>query len=323
MATTTKQQAHRRQPRISADANSSQSTAEPELIPLESIDWRSYLPITLAFLAVVIYCYWPTLAFMEDAWRNEPDYSHGYLVPFLAGLLCWYRLDQFPGIRQQPSWAGLGLIGLAIAMRFASRLIYADFLDAWSLLPLLAGAVWVLFGFQAMKWSLPAIGFLFLMIPLPYQAESMLSWKLQGVATQLSSVMLVVLGQPAVTEGHVIWINDQRLLVEQACSGMRIFVGVAALGIFWALMAKRSWIDRLVVLAAILPLALVVNALRITAVGILNQSFTDAVSQNKIHDYSGYLMIPIAFAALWGIRSSWEHLYRPVQEQTARDSLTA
>jgi exosortase len=321
LAISNKQPGQRTPSRASLDANSSQPQSEPLLHPVESFDVRSWWPLLAAFLGAVLYSYWPTFVWMEDSWRNEPDYSHGYLVPLLAGLLCWYRIDQFPGVRRQPSWAGLSLIGIAILMRLFGRLVYADFFDAWSLLPLLAGTVWILFGIETLKWSLPGIGFLFLMVPLPYQAESLLSWKLQGIATQLSTVMLLILGQPAVSEGHVIWINDQRLLVEQACSGLRIFVGVAALGVFWALMAKRSWIDRLVVLAAILPLAVLVNALRITVVGVLNQFFTSPESQKTIHDMSGYMMIPVAFVALWGIRVLWEQLYRPVQKITVHDSL--
>lgn len=294
--------------------------SETELVDVSFVDvLRRHRWGILAFFGVLLYSYWPTLVWVENDWRNEPDYSHGYLVPFLAGLLCWHRQDSFPGVRESLSWGGLSLVFLAILMRFTGRLVYADFMDAWSMLPLMAGLVWFVFGIEAMKWVLPAIGFLFLMFPLPYQAESMLSWKLQGVATDISTVFLRVLGQPAVSEGHVIWISDQRLMVEEACSGLRIFVGVAALAYFWAAMVKRSWVDRLIILGSVVPLAILVNALRITTVGLLNQSFDDVASQNTIHDWSGYLMIPLAFALLWFIKAYWERLYRPVEQLTAKD----
>ena len=297
-----------------------QQDSQP-LLPIESVDLKFWLPTLAVFAGALLFAYWPTFVWMEDSWRNEPDYSHGYLVPILAGILCWNRLDLFPGVRSRPSWAGIWLIAIAIAMRVVSQLGYLQTLDGWSLLPLLAGVIWVLFGVQAMKWSLPAIGFLLLMVPLPYRAETLLSWRLQGFATELSTVFLRILGQPAVSEGHLIWINEQRLMVEQACSGLRIFVGVAALAYFWAAMVKRSWLDRLVILTVALPLAVFVNALRITTVGILNQWFTGPASKTTIHDLSGYLMIPLAFGLLWLVKSYWEHLYRPVQEVTARDLL--
>ncbi|QEG42468.1 exosortase/archaeosortase family protein [Roseimaritima ulvae] len=298
----------------------SQPVAEAPLYQVSGHELlKGYLPALAAFLGVLLFAYWPTLLWLEDSWRNEPDYSHGYLVLPLAGLLCWQRRELFPGVTGRVNWSGLALIALAVVMRIVGRLSYTDFLDAWSLLPLITGTVLLLFGWAAMKWALPAIGFLFLMIPLPYQAESLLSWKLQGIASELSTVMLRILGQPAVSEGHVIWIDDQRLHVEEACSGMRIFVGVAALAYFWAASVTRSWIDRVILLAAVIPLAVMVNATRITAVGLLNQMFDDTVSRNRIHDWSGYMMIPLAFFILWLVKVYWQRLYRPLEQLTARD----
>lgn len=273
----------------------------------------------MGLVAVFLYAYWPTLTWMEQAWRLEPDYSHGYLVVPLALILCSIRWDSFPGIRDRLSWAGLSLIFAAILMRIASRFIYADFMDAWSMLPLIAGIVWVLAGPAAMRWGLPAIAFLFLMIPLPFQAESMLSYKLQGVATELSTILLRVFGQPAVSDNHVIWIGDERLMVEEACSGLRIFVGVAALAFFWAAATKRAWIDRVILIASTLPLAVLVNSLRITTIGII-YSLSDSVGSRKfVHDLSGYLMIPVAFGMLFLLKAYWQRLYRPLEQLTARE----
>ncbi|WP_419194229.1 exosortase/archaeosortase family protein [Novipirellula herctigrandis] len=298
-------------------------SAEPPLQPLLRHQWlRIVLPASLVFAVAVLYAYWPTLLWMEDAWRVEPDYSHGYLVIPLAGLLLWHRRESLPGCRGRISIMGLSLIGLAIVMRWLSRFIYADFLDAWSILPLVAGTIWFLLGPRMMRWSLPAILFLFFMVPMPYQAESLLSWKLQGVATQLSTVMLRVLGQPAVSDAHIVWVNDQRLVIEEACSGLRIFIGVAALAFFWAAMASRSWIDRVIVIVAAIPLAIFVNALRITTVGVFYQLADSPHARNFIHDVTGLLMIPLAFVLLWLVKAYWENLYRPVERMTAKDFIS-
>lgn len=256
---------------------------------------------------------------MEDTWRNEPDYSHGYIVPVLAAMIAWHRFDSFPGFRPSCSIGGLSLLAVAVGMRFLSRLFYMDFLDGWSILPWVAGCVWVLAGPAAMRWATPAILFLFFLVPLPYQAESLLSWKLQGVATGLSTVLLRALGLPAVSEGHVIWIGDQKLLVEQACSGMRIFVGIGALAFFWAATVKRSWLDQLVLLVGFIPLAILVNSLRITSVGLLYQVFDEPSSRGTIHDLTGYLMIPLGFLLIWAFKIFWENAYRPVRQLNARD----
>lgn len=281
--------------------------------------WSDYKFPLIGILAVLLYSYWPTFVWVEEAWRNEPDYSHGYLVPFLAGMLCWHRRDSFPGIRAKLSPWGLSLVGMAIVMRLVGRLVYADFLDGWSIVPMITGIAWFLMGPQAMKWALPAIMFLLLMIPMPYRAETLLSWKLQGIATELSTISLRVLGQPAVSEGHTIWLGEEQLMVEQACSGMRIFIGVVALAYFWTCMVTRIWLDRLVLICSVIPTALFVNAVRITLVGLMYQTIDDPGLRHTIHDMTGYLMIPFAFGLLWLIKVYWENLYRPIESMSAKD----
>ena len=117
----------------------------------------------------------------------------------------------------------------------------------------------------------------------------------------------------------MIWIGEEQLFVEEACSGLRIFVGVAALAFFWAAITRRAWIDRVVLLAATLPLAIVVNALRITTVGLIYQWSDSVGSRQLVHDVSGYLMIPIAFGLLYLVKLYWQQLYRPLEQLSAKD----
>jgi len=312
-----------------AHASSSQpravrATREQEVLePISSSRNLGFLLVAaVASLALLIWAYWPTLTWMEQQWRTEPDYSHGYLVVPLAALIAYSRLDLFPGIRPRISWAGISLLLLAIAMRVVGRLGYMDFMDGWSLLPWVAGIVWMLLGPRALRWALPSIAFLFLLVPLPYRAESLLSWKLQGVATEASTALLRILGQPAVSEGHTIWLGPSQLMVEEACSGLRIFVGIGALAFFWACMVRRAWIDRFVILAAALPLAIVANVIRVTVMALFSKGFEGA-ALDRIHDWMGFAMIALAAFLLWAVKTYWEHLYRPVEILTAGRMLAA
>ena len=99
-----------------------------------------------------------------------------------------------------------------------------------------------------MWWSLPSIAFLWFMVPLPFRVERWLSLPLQGAATKLSCWILQALGQPALAEGHVILLGDNRLEVEQACSGLRIFVGIVALAFAYAILMRRQWWEKALLL---------------------------------------------------------------------------
>ncbi|WP_218933435.1 exosortase/archaeosortase family protein [Rubripirellula lacrimiformis] len=273
-------------------------------------------------LAAMAYAYWPTLQWVAENWIREPDYSHGWIVLPLALSIALARRDSFPGISSGGvCWSGLWLVGFAIAVRVVGRLIYADFMDAWSFVFLIGGCVWVVFGRAALVWSIPAIAFLFFAIPIPYQAESLLSFQLQGVATAISTAGLRVIGQPAVAEGHLIWVGAEKLNIEPACSGLRIFVGLMATAYYFAAVSARNWGDRLVLILSVIPVALVANSTRIVATGWLYQWTQSADLRHAIHDYSGLLMIPLGFALMYAVYWYWSTVYRPLEQVVARDFL--
>src|SRR5690349_18037361 len=67
-----------------------------------------------------LWAYWTTLGEMARRWLDDPQYSHGYLVPVFAAYLLWSRRDRLGGAAWQPSWWGLGLVLLAAVVRLAA-----------------------------------------------------------------------------------------------------------------------------------------------------------------------------------------------------------
>ncbi len=184
-----------------------------------------------AVLLVTLWAYWPTLREMVHQWERQPDYSHGYLVIPIAAFFLYSRRDRLPWDDLRPSLWGLALLALASLARVLAGLYYLVPLDGWTLPVTIAGLVCLLFGRKFLWWSLPAVVFLWFMVPIPYSAERWLSVPLQSIATKLSTASLVFLGQPAIAEGNVLRLGEHTLFVEEACSGMRIFFGIFAAGV--------------------------------------------------------------------------------------------
>ena len=184
-------------------------------------------------------------------------------------------------------------------MRYLSARYFLGFLDAWSILPWVAAIVMMFCGRRVLWWSLPAIGFLWFMVPLPFSLEGTLSYPLQKIATKASCFALQTIGLPAFAEGNVIVAGDSRLEVARACSGLRLFMGVLALSYAYAVLVRRSWWERMLVLAAAVPIALIANAARIVLTGVLFQVFTSHDARLLAHDAAGWAMIPAAAALFW------------------------
>ena len=242
----------------------------------------------------LIWAYWPTLVGLVRMWDSQPDYSHGYFVIPLAFYFLWARKDRFPGAAKGIAWAGLLLVAASIGVRVLGARFYMASVDGWSIMLWVGGIVWLFWGRRVFWWSLPSILFLWFMVPLPFRVERWLSLPLQRVATNLSCWTLQLLGQPALSQGNTIHLGEHQLEVEQACSGLRIFVGIVALAFAYIVIVRRPWWEKALLLVSVVPIALVANATRIVGMGLLCQLVSGEAGKHFAHDVSGWVMIPFA-----------------------------
>ena len=219
--------------------------------------------------AAFFWSYWPTLCGLVQVWDHVQDYSHGYLVPPLALFFLWARRNSMPAASAGVAWRGLFLVAISVAMRAAGAWYYLEALDGWSILFWIAGIIWLFMGRSMLWWSLPSVLFLLFMIRLPFRAELSLSLPLQTISTQMSCFVLQVLGQPALAEGHTIRLGDQVLEVAQACSGLRIFMGIGALAFAYVVIVRRTWWEKAVLLLCVVPIALIANSTRVVATALI------------------------------------------------------
>jgi exosortase len=215
------------------------------------------------------------------------------VVP-LALYFLWARKDRFPGAAKGVAWGGLILVAASIGMRVFSARFFMAAIDGWSMILWVGGVVWIFWGRRVFWWSLPSIAFLWFMVPLPYRVERWLSLPLQRVATKLSCWTLQLLGQPALGQGNTIHLGEHQLEVEQACSGLRIFVGIVALAFAYVIIVRRPWWEKALLLVSVVPIALVANATRIVGMGLLCQLVSGEAGKRFAHDFSGWVMIPFA-----------------------------
>jgi exosortase len=293
----------------------SPDTYRPPMAP--SLAGKSdYVKIFAAAALLVggVWSYWPTVAGLVGKWNSQPDYSHGYFVIPLALYFLWARRDRFPGAADGIAWAGMILMAASIAMRMFSARYYMMAIDGWSIMLWVGGMVWLLWGRKVFWWSLPSIAFLWFMIPLPYRVERWLSLPLQRVATKLSCWTLQLLGQPALGQGNTIHLGEHQLEVEQACSGLRIFVGIVALAFAYIIITRRPWWEKALLLVSVIPIALVANATRIVGMGLLYQLVSSEAGQHFSHDISGLVMIPFAAGLFALVLWYLGHLVQEVEQ---------
>lgn len=248
---------------------------------------------------VVIWSYWPVLVGMWNKWSTSPQYSHSYLVPLFALYLLKPNRAKEGAILGKSTWWGLPVLFLGLCMRLAGSYISFDWLEAISLLPVLAGATLLIAGWPALRHCSLAIGFLIFMIPLPHKIETGLSLPLQRTATLVSTYVLQTVGLPAIAEGNVILINDSRIGVVEACNGLGMLLLFFAMATAVAILVKRNWIIKAIIIASALPIAIIANVARISAVGLLADLVGSEWLNRLTHDLAGWVMMPFALLLLW------------------------
>jgi exosortase len=276
--------------------------------PAEPVSWsdpsqRTPLIQLAGLVALLVAAYWDMFSLTSAAW-SEGLYSHGWIVPLFALALLWLRWEPFTPVPSMERWLGVLLLAIGLSMRlFAAKYAFNP-IDRISFIPSIFGAFMLVGGFRTIRWAWPALAFLVFMFPLPTALEVGVLGRLQRLATISSTFVLQTLGVSAFRQGNLISIPGMStpLTVADACSGLRMATIFGALAVAMVFVIERPWWDKFVILLSAIPIALIVNIVRITATGLLYMAAgQDNLAVQKIcHDYAGLvIMMPLALALLW------------------------
>jgi len=252
-------------------------------------------------LALTTYVHYPILYHMFLTWRTNPDYSHGLLIVPLSLYFAYGKTPQLRRAEIRGSWWGVAILcvgvlsvcigelgGLLTALR--SGYVFA-----------LMGLVLLLAGRQVFEILLFPMAFLFLMVPLPQSLVNIIAFPLQLIAAGWAVSSLQAFGIPSLLEGNIIHLAHTQLFVAEACSGLRSLMALLTLGVVFAqfFRAGRLFQQSILVLSAI-PIAIVVNAVRVSLTGILTHNFGPEAAGGFIHDFQGIITFSMAFIMLLG-----------------------
>ena len=171
------------------------------------------------------------------------------------------------------------------------------------------------------RWPLMLVGALtalLMLYPLPDEATRYLLGPLQTMATMVSTYAIQTLGIDAIREGNQIVVGEMHLGVVDACSGLRMLTIFIALSVAIVMLGDLEWYEILVILASAIPIALAVNAIRITLTGAMYTINPD-IAEKIFHDWAGYFMMPLALGMLYVVQQLLSKLF--VAEEMALASV--
>lgn len=262
----------------------------------------------LAFVVLLGAVYHSIVHEMVLDWAKDDNYSHGFLVPIIAGYLVFMRKDDLLQSEVRPADAGLGIVALGLLLLFLGWLGTEYFTMRSSMVIILAGAVLYLLGWRIFTILLAPLAYLLLMVPIPYIIYDAAAFPLKLFVTKVSVLSMKALGVVVLQEGNILMFPNITLEVADACSGLRSIMSLLALGAAYAFVFFPRVRDRVVLILSTLPIAVFTNCLRVIATGILAQYFGSAAAEGFFHEFAGLFVFAgavVMFVALGAVLKRW------------------
>jgi exosortase len=258
--------------------------------------------------SLVLFLPWILLILhLSSFWSVDPQYSYGYVVPFMAVFFFWEKWKTLPA-GSAPAGKLLPLIGTCIAaVMLALAWLAHEAAPDWSVLNWTFAFSAVLYVFlliaywrgrsAALHLLFPVL-FILTAVPWPQRLElALVQGLMKGVADAAAQV-LAWFGVPALAAGNIIWLPAGSVGIDEACSGVRGLQTALMASLFLGELFRIRILARFALICIGLVLTLFFNVVRtVTLVWI---AYTEGfAAMEKWHDPAGLSILSISLLLLY------------------------
>lgn len=245
--------------------------------------------VEIALIATLVVVWVPGILQLSEVWQTVEYASHGFLVPFVALWAATAHRQELGRLGSRPWPGGLVLIGFvtvcylaALVLRNPTLLGLVAVATTVATMLALRGIAWV----STLRFSL---GYLFFMVPLPVAWVTPIIVKLQLLVSSVGVEILQTGGIAIYREGNVLTLpGGESLFVAEACSGITSLITLLPIGVFIAYFTESILWRRLALVAAVVPIALAGNLLRVILTVLLSINVSiDFATEGPLHEWAG------------------------------------
>ena len=162
----------------------------------------------------------------------------------------------------------------------------------------LFGLVLGIGGFSLLRTALVPILFLLFAIPMPYFINSLVSFKLQLISSELGTYFIRMFQIPVYRDGNIIDLGNYKLQVVEACSGLRYIYPLLSLGFLAAYFCNAPFWQRCLLFLSTVPLTILMNGVRIGLVGITVNYWGTQAANDVLHFFEGWIIFVLCAGVL-------------------------
>jgi exosortase len=284
-----------RPPRFSPDAQIDAPSLVGGSADVRRFEVQAVLPVVATAITFAVLFARPINMLVRD-WWTVPEAGHGLLLAPIAIWLAW-RSGIDANAKPNRS-AGIALLVFAVLIRLAAGLAAELFTMRGSMVIALAGLTVYQFGFrQLIRWWLP-FALICLSIPLPELVTQALALPLQFKASQMGAALLEMRNVPVRLTGNIIHLPGRELFVTEACSGLRSLTALLSMAVLLGALVLRTPLARVILLLLAVPVAIVINGLRVFLTGFLVFFVSPSFGEGFMHLTEGWLLFLVSMSII-------------------------
>lgn len=255
-------------------------------------------------LAGLCALYVPTyLRLFTEVWQVSATF-HGAVFFALTLWMVWRnRVVLFISARKTKPLAGAIFLFFGLGLFIIGRSQNVLLVETASQIPLLIGVLLIVKGTPALRALWFPIVFLVFVVPLPGSLLDELLLPLKQFVSAVVDQGLFTLGYPIARNGVVLMIGGYQLLIADACAGLNSIIALSGIGLAFIYLANYT--NRLhiaLLVASILPIALLANIIRVTCLTLITYHLGDDMGQ-RFHDVAGVVEVFFALGMFFVLDS--------------------
>jgi exosortase D (VPLPA-CTERM-specific) len=189
----------------------------------------------------------------------------------------------------------------ALTFGLLGKLSGINDLVAYALILWVGGILLVSWGWDQGKYFWVGVVHLVYMLPLPGVVYYKITTVLQAVSSELGVWFLALLNVPVFLDGNIIDLGVIKLHVAEACSGLRYMFPIMSFSYIFACLYRGPRWHKAILLLSAVPIAIVMNSVRIAIAGVIVQKFGLEWLEGFTHFFEGWVIFLVCILLIFGL----------------------
>ena len=268
---------------------------------------RSVTALIGTMLVLYVVTFYPAIKALIEIWSSFDEYHFAFItIPIIFYMVCHKRHQLIQSNGKNVLFCII-LSGFSLVIYVLALLTQVNTIIFLSMYFTTIGIIIGIADFQSLKALSTPLLLCLILIPIPEQLYIKITFPLQLLVSKISEMLVRGFNVPILRQGNLMVIPGKSFEVIGVCSGIKSMIVLMTLSIIIGYFTlNRTYLKTILTIAS-LPVAIIVNSIRITGIILLFAFCKVDLSEGNLHVLTGIAVFGIAIAILLLVEKALEH----------------